>query len=148
MGVAPRTFQLYCDGERQDPPGGVTITAMVPPEWTEIADGGGVRFAMPAAGGRGAAIALVRCHGEDDRERLDWVLAQQFGSDLAASVRTERSGGRLWVVHRRPTGHVHARLYVPAPPITGMLFAVVVLGPAQSAHLTEIEPVLESVRLA
>lgn len=148
MGVAPRTYTLYCDEDRADPPGGVLITATVPPEWTEVVEGARVRLGVPAAGGRGPVISLVRCRGEDDRARLAWVLARELGSDLTAASQSERSAGRLWVVHRRPTGHVHARLYVPAPQVEGYLSAVVRLVPAQSAHLAEIEPVLDTVRVA
>jgi hypothetical protein len=148
MGVAPRTYTLFCDPARTEPPGGVKVTAVVPPEWTEVGDGAAVRLALPSIGGRGPVLALLPCHGDDDRARIAWALAQQLGSDLPAAAQLERSGGRLWVVHRRPTGHVHARLYVPAPAIGGFVTAVLALGPAQSAHLPEIEAVLDTVRVA
>jgi hypothetical protein len=148
VGVAARTFTLFCDPARSDPPGGLMVTATIPPEWTEVADRASLRLAMPSIGGRGPVLALLRCRGEDDRARLAWALAQQLGSDLAAATQYERSAGRLWVVHRRPTGHVHARLYVPAAAIGGFATAVLVLGPAQSGHLAEIEAVLDTVRVA
>lgn len=147
MGVAVRTYTLHCDAEHTDPPGGVKITMTAPPEWTESTDGGTIRFAVPAVGGRGPQLALVRCHGDDDSARLAWVLANQVGSDLPGAVRTERSGGRVWIVHQRPTGHVLARLYVPAPAVGGVVSVSLRLGPQHSAHLAEIEPVLETVRV-
>ncbi|HTJ43314.1 MAG TPA: hypothetical protein VL463_14515 [Kofleriaceae bacterium] len=141
MGLAPRTYTLR-SGDA-----GVLVTATVPPEWTETIEPTCVRFGVPSAGGRGPGLTLVRAWGDDERTRLAWVLSQQFGSDLPAASQLDR-GGRLWVVHRRPTGHVHARVYVPAEAIGGFLVGAISLGPSQSAHLAEMEPVLDTVRVA
>jgi len=129
------------------PPGGIHVTADIPPSWSETLDAmGSPRFAIPHLRGLNPSIVAIHAKGEDAAARLDRALAQQFGSDLPAVTRTSLCAG-LWAVHRRSPGHVHARLFLHAPHDSIVMCVAMILG-GQSGWLREIEPVFATARVA
>lgn len=129
------------------PPGGIRVTADVPASWTETIDGmGSPRFALPGGGLVEPTIVAIHAPGATADARLAWAIEKQFGADLAAVTRAPRSGGRIWAVHRKPSGHVHARMFLPAPH-DSVVMCVAMLPASAAAALAQIEPVFETVRV-
>jgi hypothetical protein len=130
------------------PPGGIPVTAEIPASWQETIDGmGSPTFEVPHLGGVLPTIVAIHAPGASEAERLDWALQKQFGDALPAVTRTPRDDGRLWAVHRRGPGHVHARMFLPAPHDSVVMAVTLILG-GQAGWLEEIEPVFETVRVA
>jgi hypothetical protein len=140
-----RSYTLYWDAMHR-PPGGVRITTRVPSSWSEtITPTGGPDFALAPTGTPTASILLIASDVADDRARIDAALAYQF--DGAAVTRAERGDGRIWAVHRRAPGHVHARMFVPAPE-RSVVVAVALLLARDAGWLAEIEAVFDTIRVA
>jgi hypothetical protein len=146
--MAKRTYHIIWNVMTKEPAGGVPVTAEIPDAWTaEVDPTGSPSFAVPGLGGfTRPAITAVPATGADDAARIEAVAKLQFGDDLAAARREPRAGGRSWIVSTRASGHVHARMLVPAA-APGVVVASVLLAPAEASRLAEIERVFETVRV-
>jgi hypothetical protein len=146
-----RRYTLRWRADADDPPGGVAVQADVPDGWQEeITPTGGPRFRIEGFGGAGGpAIVMIHAPGDSAKARLDWAIGQQFDvADLGAARREDRADGRVWIEHRRRNGFVHARMFVPAPAVGGVVMATVMLSQADAAELDRLRAFFESVHLA
>lgn len=146
--MANRSYRIFWNAASQEPAGGVAVTADVPASWTEQVDATGApKFTVPGLGTFSKpAITAVAASGDDDRARLESAIAQQLGADLASASRTDKGGGRVWIVARRASGHTHARLFLPAA-APGVVSASIVLAPDEASKLPEIERAFETIRV-
>jgi len=146
-----RTYTLRWRADADDPPGGVAVRADIPKGWQEeVTPTGGPRYRVEGFGGAGGpAIVMIHAPGADAAAQLAWAIGQQFdAAELGAARREDRPDGRVWIEHRRPPGFVHARMFVPAPAVGGVVMASVMLTPTDAERLQELRAFFESVRLA
>ena len=142
-----RTYTLFWN-IFEKPPGGIRVTAQIPSTWKEQLDGmGSPTFEIAHLGGIAPAIVAIHAPGADDAARLQWAMEKQYGDNLAAVTQERRDGGGIWAVHRRNPGHVHARMFLPAPQESVVMCVAMILG-GQAGWLDEIKPVFETVRVA
>jgi hypothetical protein len=124
------------------PPGGIAVTASIPGSWRESVDGTGApRFALDGA--PGAEPTIVAVPAPD----VDTAILRAFGAATGDATREDRGGGRVWVVHRKPGGHVHARMFAPAPH-GSVVMGVALLFASDAGALDEIAGVLSSIQVA
>jgi hypothetical protein len=129
---------------------GITVKAELPADWVESLDAAGCpTFRLKRLdGATGPGLEVVRAEGADHQVRLQHAMEQTFGADLVAASRTPRDKGRMWVVHTRADGAVHARMFLVAAAAGTVVSAYVVLPAASAARLAEIQVVFNTVRLA
>lgn len=129
------------------PPGGIHVSAEVPASWKETVDGmGSPRFEIPNLHGFEPTIVAIHAPGDTVDARMEWAIEKQYGGALPAVTRTARGDGRIWAVHRKSPGHVHARMFLPAPHESVVMCVALILG-GQAGWLAEVEPVFETVRV-
>jgi len=144
------TFTLYWRADTQEPPGGVRVTASVPTSWKEETGPMGPKFAVDGLGGPGGpSLVLIHATGTDDATRMSWAINQQYDEkSLGEAKREDKPDGRVWIVHTKGSGMIHARMFVPAPKVEGVVMCVLMLMADQADRLAELQPFCESVQLA
>lgn len=151
---AQKTYSLFWDAQKKEPPGGVTVKMTVPGNWEEKVDPtGSVDFKLPDVESTLPQLTLlaVPCSGDDDC--LQKVIGRQFGAeDLAAAKREELGPGRVWISQDTPKSasngrRVHARLFVLHPASKSVVMCFTMLLDAAGDKLPDIRKACESITL-
>jgi hypothetical protein len=143
------TFTLLA--RLDEPTNAVKLTAKVPGTWkTTVEKDGSPSFELP--GGTSffpPTLVFLTPAGDDDAALMKNTIRLQFDdADLAAARREDLAGGRVWIAHTRADGHVHARLFIPAPAHKGVVMCVAMLKPELAGQLPDIRTMCESVTVA
>ena len=137
--AAKRTYKVTALGAYAP----ITVELAVPAKWTEgEADLAGPQFKIPGTDTMLLGLAALGLTGDTPAERVAKAIKAQYG-DAQDAVRTELSGGRVWVVQTEPV--VHARMFVPFA--DGVLMGVAILPPRSADHLPAIRAAFDTLAI-
>jgi hypothetical protein len=129
----------------------IKLTAQIPAGWTEeLGKDGAPEFILPDGDSfMRPTLVFLTPRGDDDAARMATTIGLQFDqADLAAAHREDLSNGRVWIAQTRADGHVHARLFIPAPAQQGVVMCVAMLKPELAKQLGKIRAMCETVAIA
>jgi len=147
----PASWTIYSTAQKDDPPGGVRITATVPGDWETEADAmGSPSFKHAQSGPLGlAAIVLFPCREPNDKDEkacVDKVVSYEFDKDDLARSKTSEIGGHRWIEATNPAnGRVHARLFIPVTAARAVVMCVAMM--VEPKDLPAVRAFCETVKV-
>lgn len=134
---------------QKEPPGGVSISADVPPAWTESLDPMGEPTFRTDLVRAGVSLMLSTAEGDSEAARLEHVYLRQFQvPDAPLPPKEALPDGSLWVVNQFDDGATEARRLIAAAPDKGVVMCIVRLRSEERGQLEALKKFCMSVQVA